>query len=884
MMTDQLQLTTHCRRCPLWQNAKQNVWGIGPTNARTMLVGESPGEEEDKHGTPFYEYAQTGREITHLLIRNGMPRHTCFITNIVKCHPPGNEDPKPGEIKRCTLWLREELSTIQPRVVAAVGRIAARYFLGDVNMEVVHGIPVEIPLGEEGIPTIVVPVYHPAAGKHEPTVMAMVQQDFKVLADVVHSKLKPQPRVDPWAGKERYELVTHLHEEQFIGMPHHIAVDTETTGPYKDRFWCLSFALTPGRAYVIPKHATQALAVLAKHLANPATTTIFHSVLFDLPVLAQVDIHPTIFTDTMSMAYLLQTESQGLKALAARHLCMIMQDYDEVIGQASWAKALAYLKRVAEATWPDPEPILEWKMKDGERAPHVRQPQNVSRRVHAILRDVEAGKADPRPRWDKAVKDGGAEAVQAVLGPMPVADLGDVPSAVATWYAARDADATLRLHAVLAPRIESWGLTPTLERDMRAAPMICDMMASGMGIDKQHFVKLNDTFTRRKDDIAGVISNKYAGGAAVNPGSYPQMSDLLFKRLKLKAGVKTGKGGNSTSEKVLARLVDASPVVQMVRDWRGYDKLQSSYINVLPGKAEQSADGRVHTTLRMTRVITGRLASSSPNLMAQPVRTAEGREIRNGFVADEGYTYLSNDYSQVELRVTAHDSQDPEMLRIFHNDLDIHTQTAARMFGIKEQDVDEMKHRYPSKRVGFGILNGLSDRGLQREMISGGAKEEDWPVGACADLIRAWFDVYKGVAAYMKNTCIYARRYGYVRDMWGRMRLIPNIRSTDRWVRAEAERQAGNAPIQMGAQGVIKEAMGQLVPVYRGWCREEGWKAYRPLIQVHDDLVIEVRDDMLSVVVPIQVAVMESAVQISVPLPVDPKVGKRWGSLHKWIG
>jgi DNA polymerase-1 len=271
--------------------------------------------------------------------------------------------------------------------------------------------------------------------------------------------------------------------------------------------------------------------------------------------------------------------------------------------------------------------------------------------------------------------------------------------------------------------------------------------------------------------------------------------------------------------------------------------------------------------------------------MAQPVRTEEGRRIRSAYVAGPGCRLVSSDYSQVEMRVTASESGDARMLDIFRNKQDIHAQTASWMFGIPEGELDEMKHRYPAKRVGFGVLNDISAAGLQRELIKGGgAREEDWPLSRCQEMIHSWFDIYTGVAAYMKASREHAMRYGWVRDMWGRRRLIPGVRMKTEYLRQEALRQAANAPIQMGAQGIIKQAMGELVPLYRSFHRPDSGDVCMPLIQIHDDILMEISKTIADTYLPLQVAVMESAAPpgFQVPLEVDIKVGERWGEMKKW--
>jgi DNA polymerase-1 len=415
--------------------------------------------------------------------------------------------------------------------------------------------------------------------------------------------------------------------------------------------------------------------------------------------------------------------------------------------------------------------------------------------------------------------------------------------------------------------------------------MVVDMMAAGMPIDPPKFTELSRYFQSQMDELVRIINKRVPGAGLVNPGSHQQTAKLLFDTLGMKVH-RMNKTGPSTDDNTLGRLADQHPVVQDIRDWREYWKLKTSYADTIPKKVRH---GRIHTTLRVTRVITGRLSSSDPNLMAQPVRTAEGRKIRDGYLAEPGCLLVSADYSQIEMRVTAHCSGDEKMLQIFLSNQDIHTQTAARMFGIPEDEVDEMLHRYPAKRVGFGVLTDIQASGLQRELLREGAPSSLWGgkdgYKRCEKLIVKWHGVYGGVAKWKRDNITEAHRELRIRDeLQGRMRILPTVRSPSKWVRLKAEHQAVSAPIQMGAQAIIKEAMGQLVPVYREFQAQGA--ICRPLIQIHDDIVMEVGEDIVDDFVPqmkyTMGEVMEDLFEFTVPIEVDVKIGQRWGSMSKW--
>jgi DNA polymerase-1 len=557
---------------------------------------------------------------------------------------------------------------------------------------------------------------------------------------------------------------------------------------------------------------------------------------------------------------------------------MQMRDYTEMVGEATYRFALEYVETVASLEWPKPDMVLKW---DGG-VPKVTQPQNMERKAKKILKDVRENGANPAERW-KAVADG-KEIVEELLGPLQEGELCDIPWEKAMFYSARDADATIRIYPLLWDRIVALELEDTFWRDMHVMPMITDMMAHGMPIDAGAFRNASVYFQGRMDAIQRKMQinvGHLLDGMAINPASYPQMSRLIYDELRLhdeggKHRSKKGAGQKSTADDILKRYIHLHPVVQDIIDWREYQKLKTSYADTIPRKA---IDGRIHTTIRLTRTVTGRLSSSNPNLMAQPTRSEEGRKIRDCYVAPPGFVLMSGDYSQVEMRVAANDARDERMMRIFWEGADIHSITASEMFGVPIPKLDEMKHRYPAKRVGFGILNLITAEGLQRELSSGGA--QGWSVADCKKMIKSWFDIYSGIAAYMKSNGEYSKRYGFIRDMWGRIRYIPGIRSTNKWIRMDAERQAGNAPIQMGAQGIIKDAMGRLVPIYQEISRIAPVK---PLIQIHDDIVWEVAEEMVTLAKEMIQSEMEKVVhpEFIIPLKVDFKVGKRWGSMVKW--
>ena len=884
-----------CTACPLRKGAKQVVWGHGPAPATIMFVAEGPGKNEDIKGRPMV--GQSGDELDKYCRDVGIDRYECFVDNVVKCRPPNDRDPKPAEIEACQAHLMEAIRNAKPRIIVALGAIATRWFRPNTTLEMVHGIPfkqsgVNLSYEEKsdrGVqwidetsyyfpePVIILPMYHPAYALRETKMMAIIQDDFKVLAKLLRGEALVGGVQDAYP-KPSYTLIDHpLEHLAAISLPNTVAVDTETYG-LNGAPWCMSYSFYPGTGRVILATNTEALAAFAKLVADPKQTTVLHNALYDLPVLAQMGIHPAKVVDTMVGAYNLQRLPQGLKALAYRLCGMEMGTYAEQVAPATREKAVAYLEDVRNegmrGHWPTPEAVLTWDK--GE--PHIKQPQPIEKKAARILKDVEEKGVDPWERWHSIDLDEGRGIVEAELGPMVPGYLSDIPLEQAVRYAAQDADATLRVWPLIRDMLTDAELGDVFNTDVATIPIISDMMTTGMLVDKPQLAEFSAELGKEMTRLQGEISS-HIHGAYINPDSPKQVSELLFGTLKLRPGKKT-KGGAyySTDDEIIGGLKGAHPVVAPILKYREYSKVKGTYTDPLQLQADKNS--RVHTTLRNTRTATGRLSSADPNQQNVPVRTELGRRVRKAFLASPGCVLLSQDYSQIEMRVEAHVSQDREMIGVFLRDEDIHTFTAARMFGIRAEDVLEKEHRYPAKRVGFGVLFHIGVEHLLALLEEYGC--EGWDAQSVQRLIDEWFLLYSGVAAHLQGVYREARRYGHVRDLFGRMRLVPEVKSAHQRIIQAGERQAGNMPAQGGAQGIIKKAMAALIPLYRQ-LQAEG-EVCSPLIQIHDDLIFEVGKDVLPLVAPLFASVMESAVRLRVPTKVETKVGLNWATMEKYNG
>ncbi|MDP2657359.1 MAG: DNA polymerase I, partial [Candidatus Deferrimicrobium sp.] len=429
--------------------------------------------------------------------------------------------------------------------------------------------------------------------------------------------------------------------------------------------------------------------------------------------------------------------------------------------------------------------------------------------------------------------------------------------------ASERAAATLALGKLLEERLAEAALLDVFRRiDMPLLPVLHRIEEKGIRIDPGIFAELSEGLAR---DISA-IERKVAAAAGTdfNINSPKQLAFLLFEKLGLPP-VKKTKTGYSTDVEVLERLKDLHEIPSLVLEYRTVAKIRSTYVDVLPGRIDPR-DGRIHTTLSQTQAATGRLSSSDPNLQNIPIRTELGRRIRGGFVPEKGNLFVGADYSQVELRLLAHLSGDAELIRRFRQGDDIHTATAAGVFGVDPSAVTpELRRR--AKVINFGILYGMSPFGLSRELGIGGKEAKTY--------IEHYFDRYPGVKEYIDGLKIKARKDGYVLTIMGHRRTLKDIDSRNKVLREAAERMAINTPIQGSAADLIKMAM---IRVDREF-REAGMEA-RLILQVHDELIVEAPEREAAESERILKEAMEGVAKLSVPLTVSVSRGKNWGEIH----
>jgi len=434
----------------------------------------------------------------------------------------------------------------------------------------------------------------------------------------------------------------------------------------------------------------------------------------------------------------------------------------------------------------------------------------------------------------------------------------------AAFYAAEDADITFRLHQAIWTKLEK---TPELvsvfkEIELPLVPVLAKMEQTGALIDPDLLHEQSSEIATRLEELE--IKAHEVAGQAFNLSSPKQLQEILFVKLELPVLKKTPKGQPSTAEPILQELALDYELPRLIMEHRSLSKLKSTYTDKLPEMIQKT--GRIHTSYHQAVTATGRLSSTDPNLQNIPIRTAEGRRIRQAFIAPEGYKLIAADYSQIELRIMSHLSQDPGLLEAFANNKDVHKATAAEVFEVALDEVTGEQRRR-AKAINFGLIYGMSAFGLAKQLGIGRPEAQKY--------IQRYFERYPGVRTYMENTREMAREKGYVETLFGRRLYLPDIKASNAMMRQAAERTAINAPMQGTAADIIKRAMIEM----HAWLKDTKLDI-KMILQVHDELIFEVKESDLSAAQEKILDIMENTSSIDVPLLVEAGIGDTWDQAH----
>ncbi len=432
-------------------------------------------------------------------------------------------------------------------------------------------------------------------------------------------------------------------------------------------------------------------------------------------------------------------------------------------------------------------------------------------------------------------------------------------------YAAEDADITLRLHEALWPKLDGQGALTKVFTDIEVplVPVLSRIERQGALLSREMLARQSRELGERLEEIKAQAYE--LAGQEFNLGSPKQLGEILFEKLELPVIKKTPKGAPSTAEEVLVELALDYPLPQVLLEYRSLSKLKSTYTDKLP-EMVNPATGRVHTSYHQAVAATGRLSSTDPNLQNIPIRTEEGRRIRQAFIAPEGYRIVAADYSQIELRIMAHLSGDAGLLQAFNEDQDVHRATASEVFEVGVEEVSAEQRR-KAKAINFGLIYGMSAFGLARQLHLGRNEAQQY--------IDRYFERYPGVADYMDRTRAVAKEQGYVETLFGRRLYLPEINARNKMRVQAAERTAINAPMQGTAADIIKKAMLAV----DDWLQAEQADA-RMIMQVHDELVFEVAASEVDAISAEICRLMSGAAELAIPLLVEAGSGENWDEAH----
>ncbi|RJQ55249.1 MAG: hypothetical protein C4521_02780 [Actinobacteria bacterium] len=770
-----------CTRCKLSAKRRQVVMGDGPVPSDVMIIGEAPGETEDKVGKPFQ--GRAGNLLRAALRDVGIDPDKVYITNTVKCRPPGNKTPGKTEMEACRSWLIKEFIEVEPKVIAVLGAAASSALFPELSLTEARGRKdLVVPAAPNAR---VVVCYHPAACLHNPGLRGAFYNDIRKLAEVLGL-------VDPAEGRHYRVVDTNELRNRYAwaDSPPVVAIDTETDGP---QLVCASACWREGEAYSAP-YRDVLDGVLLNGLAERAQKIVLHNAPFDVPVLAAYDVAVPWekVEDTAVMAYVLR-KPIALKTLGESELGMHVTRLDELTNN----------------------------------------------------------------------------------GKIPVSQ---VPADQLGYYNAQDADLTLRLFHHLGRQLEA---EPKLQQvyrhiDLPFVPIIAEMEQTGIQIDVEYLREFEAEVLKEQKKLAELIKPY-----GINPNSHAQVARVLYEELKLPVKGRTPQGKPSADKDALNAIKFEHELPALIVTYRHVAKLKSTYVDGILEALRP--DGRIYVRWNNTRVESGRVSSSDPlnaQTLPNPDKDPLGGKIRRAIRARPGYKILKADYSQIELRIMAAAANIVKMKRLLLEEKDVHSYTAAMMFldALFEEIVEEIlaqvtkPMRRQAKIFNFGLAYGMTEHGLAdnlSEFVPGRPPVVVRPKEA-AVLRDRYLAVYPELRDYMNAMRVKAQKLGYVETLFGRRIYLPEILSESSAKRAAAVRTATNTPIQGTAADIIKIAMGYI------------WKAKREnldapfILQVHDEMVMEVREDHVDRVVALIEEIAPNVVDLGVPTPIEVKVGDTW--------
>lgn len=847
------------------------VKGYGNLPSSILVCGEAPGQTEYEQGRPFV--GRSGKEQLWNFHEVGIRESECYFTNVVKRYIPGNPDPTDELIAEWEPTLIEEVSRCHPKIILAVGAFAARYFLGDTTMAQCHGRPCYA--GEfdkerkhtAPSDTIIVPITHPAFGlrakdkKAKLRAIGQIWWDYLQAANIIKNGFKAQVPFDRYAGNEVYIdvsgdlLATLLNNDS----PEKIAIDTEWDDETE---LSLQVSWKGGTGFVLWRTAEnfeRAIQAL-QNLANAGCKIITHcantpeGTMADLAKCKNMglDLYQADIIDIMYRLYLLRMEPLGLKDASWRFCGAHSEDFKEVISGAATSRQLDYLRQASK---------IDPKVK-----------RSVDRTVAEVLagKVYDYGKVDPYKRWNKGTID--RSLVESRLGRMRSASLLDVEPARATFYAGRDADLTFRLDEATEAALARLDLLQTDLEGCAVLPIFATMQEEGMPASEERLSALKHRMEEEANTRA-TIAASMVGMTTINVNSRDQVIQVLDKLgLTPLIAEKTKKGDPSVGKDSIEHLRGRHKAVDLILGAKEHLHIANGFCKPYLRSIQYNGRPVVTTILKTATGDTRRLSSEEPNLLNTAHRGWVGNILRNCFVTSEDETFLSLDYSQVELRVLASKARSPILIKSFNDpDADAHCEIGSILFGKPASQITK-DERDITKTAVYGTSYLMGAHGLQVQMRANVGKEYaldhcQWLNGEIKKIL--------GIDGYIKALLKQARIDRFVRDSGGMYSYLPGLNKPYGALRNECERKAVAAVISGTAQTIIQRAMIRLKPFIWQYRDVIAWR-----LQYHDELIFTVKrgfEDWMGEVISKEMVNDYSLGPV--PLAVSIQSAREWGEL-----
>ena len=870
---------------PVAEGARR-VRGVGPIPAQVAIYGEAPGKSENYRGEPFI--GKAGAVLSTFLSWHGLKRSACFISNVCQFWPGRGRDgrdlkPDAADLARDEPVVMRELRMVQPKVVLALGGFATSWFLPRTSAEqdlvTINGIPhlCEKP-GLESL--IVIPIIHPAAGLHNPKDSAWTWLGIREAARFLKGG-PGAPQV--WREKEPDTRVVLSKPKRVQELTNKAAVDTE--GNLAEP-WCLSYDYGSGQTVVV--------------LAADCDKVVFggevimHNAAHDIPILKRLGVglpRWSCIEDTMLAGAATAEHPYNLKALSYRLLNVRQNHYDRLVAPYLREAASSYLLEIAAREWDPPKPFLKYDQKS--RSWKECNPQPLHKRAWAALKRLDKGVGDP-VKWLGDLEGEERSRVKELLGTIPSLStaIQYAPLEEAVQYAGLDAWATFKIHPLLMSFLEDTKRVRAYRHDQYLTDALVEMHSTGLPFDVDRCSAIDKEFAIEEKRSEALVK-KLAKSPHLNVRSSQQVSAVL-NTLGATGRKLTLTGNESTDEKELKRLQESPrssdslrTFVDALLDNRGWGKLRSTYTKGLP---KHIHNGRIYPHLSVTTAVTGRFASEDPNLQNIPARNAAGMKIRSCFRAPKGWTLLSCDLSQIELRIAAHLGNDPVMVKAFKTGEDLHEKTRLQLFrdspDLHTKDpVKQDFMRKPAKIVNFSALNLISEQGLHTQFLMAGVKS--FSVEDAGKFLKGFWSLYAGLDTAVKDTEQFIRQHGYAQTEEGKVRYLPLARLIDYpSIAAEALRHAWSQRVQGGAGAYLKRGVHRWSSSFREACNRIAPTLL--LLQIHDELLAMVKvpskDDPLFLKIAALFKRMleeDPGSSYRVPIKAEVKGGPSWGEMEK---